>query len=263
MRFNDIDLLRLSPRERRKIIGHHISMIFQEPQSCLDPSESIGRQLMQAIPRWTFKGRWYRRFWFWRKKRAIELLHRVGIKDHKDIMRSFPYELTEGECQKAMIAIALATKPRLLIADEPTNAMEPTTQAQIFRLLSRLNQNNNTTILLISHDLRTLGQWANRINVMYCGQTVETAVSEELIATPHHPYTQALIRSMPDFGRSLPHKSRLNTLSGAIPSLEHLPLGCRLGPRCPYAQRKCIEAPALTGTKSHKYACHFPLNKEL
>ncbi len=263
MRFNDIDLLRLSPRERRKIIGHHISMIFQEPQSCLDPSESIGRQLMQAIPRWTFKGRWYRSFWFWRKKRAIELLHRVGIKDHKDIMRSFPYELTEGECQKAMIAIALATKPRLLIADEPTNAMEPTTQAQIFRLLSRLNQNNNTTILLISHDLRTLGQWANRINVMYCGQTVETAVSEELIATPHHPYTQALIRSMPDFGRSLPHKSRLNTLSGAIPSLEHLPLGCRLGPRCPYAQRKCIEAPALTGTKSHKYACHFPLNKEL
>lgn len=90
MRFNDIDLLRLSPRERRKIIGRNISMIFQEPQSCLDPSESIGRQLIQAIPRWTLKGHWYRRFWFWRKKRAIELLHRVGIKDHKDIMRSFP-----------------------------------------------------------------------------------------------------------------------------------------------------------------------------
>ncbi|GAA0486075.1 MULTISPECIES: putrescine export ABC transporter ATP-binding protein SapD [Tatumella] len=262
MRFNDIDLLLLTPRERRKIIGRHISMIFQEPQSCLDPSESIGRQLIQAIPGWTLKGHWYRRFWRWRKQRAIELLHRVGIKDHKDIMRSFPYELTEGECQKVMIAIALANKPRLLIADEPTNAMEPTTQAQIFRLLSRLNQNNNTTILLISHDLRTLGQWANRINVMYCGQTVETALSDELIATPHHPYTQALIRSMPDFGRALPHKSRLNTLSGAIPSLEHLPVGCRLGPRCPYAQRDCIQAPRLTGSKTHLYACHFPLNKE-
>lgn len=187
MRFNDIDLLLLTPRERRKIIGRHISMIFQEPQSCLDPSESIGRQLIQAIPGWTLKGHWYRRFWRWRKQRAIELLHRVGIKDHKDIMRSFPYELTEGECQKVMIAIALANKPRLLIADEPTNAMEPTTQAQIFRLLSRLNQNNNTTILLISHDLRTLGQWANRINVMYCGQTVETALSDELIATPIIP----------------------------------------------------------------------------
>uniref|UniRef100_UPI0023B90B42 ATP-binding cassette domain-containing protein n=1 Tax=Mixta sp. Marseille-Q2659 TaxID=2736607 RepID=UPI0023B90B42 len=222
MRFNDIDLLCLSPRERRRIVGHNVSMIFQEPQSCLDPSERIGRQLMQAIPGWTWKGRWYQRF-RWRHARAIELLHRVGIKDHKDIMRSYPYELTEGECQKVMIAIALANQPRLLIADEPTNAMEPTTQAQIFRLLSRLNQNNNTTILLISHDLRTMSQWANRINVLYCGQTVETAASQDLIATPHHPYTQALIRAMPDFGSALPHKSRLNTLPGAIPSLEHLP----------------------------------------
>lgn len=262
MVFDDVDLLRLSPRERRRIIGHNVSMIFQEPQSCLDPSESIGRQLMQVIPRWTYKGPWLKRFWFWRKTRAIELLHRVGIKDHKDIMRSFPYELTEGECQKVMIAIALANQPRLLIADEPTNAMEPTTQAQIFRLLSRLNQNNNTTILLISHDLRTMSQWANRINVMYCGQTVETAQSEDLMSTPHHPYTQALIRAMPDFGRALPHKSRLNTLSGAIPSLESLPIGCRLGPRCPYAQRKCVETPRLTGSKTHLFACHFPLNME-
>ena len=240
MRFNDIDLLHLTPRERRKIVGHNVSMIFQEPQSCLDPSESIGTQIKQAIPGWTWKGRWYQRFG-WRHRRAIELLHRVGIKDHKDIMSSFPYELTDGECQKVMIAIALANQPRLLIADEPTNAMEPTTQAQIFRLLSRLNQNNNTTILLISHDLQMLSQWADKINVMYCGQTVETALSDELISAPHHPYTQALIRAMPDFGRSLPHKSRLNTLPGAIPSLEHLPIGCCLGPRCPYAQITCIE----------------------
>lgn len=261
MRFDDIDLLRLSPRERRRIVGHNVSMIFQEPQSCLDPSARVGRQLMQAIPGWTWKGRWYRRF-RWRHARAIELLHRVGIKDHKDIMRSYPYELTEGECQKVMIAIALANQPRLLIADEPTNAMEPTTQAQIFRLLSRLNQNNNTTILLISHDLRTMSQWANRINVLYCGQTVETAASQDLIATPHHPYTQALIRAMPDFGSALPHKSRLNTLPGAIPSLEHLPIGCRLGPRCPYAQKKCIETPRLAGAKNHLFACHFPLNME-
>mgnify|MGYP002656212334 FL=1 len=261
MRFNDIDLLRLSPRERRRIIGHNVSMIFQEPQSCLDPSERVGRQIMQAIPGWTYKGRWYQRF-RWRHARAIELLHRVGIKDHKDIMRSYPYELTEGECQKVMIAIALANQPRLLIADEPTNAMEPTTQAQIFRLLSRLNQNNNTTILLISHDLSTMSQCANRINVLYCGQTVETASSSDLINTPHHPYTQALIRAMPDFGSALPHKSRLNTLPGAIPSLEHLPIGCRLGPRCPYAQKKCIETPRLAGAKNHLFACHFPLNME-
>ena len=177
-------------------------------------------------------------------------------------MRSFPYELTDGECQKVMIAIALANQPRLLIADEPTNAMEPTTQAQIFRLLSRLNQNNNTTILLISHDLQMLSKWADKIDVMYCGQTVETAISEDLVNTPHHPYTQALIRAIPDFGSAMPHKSRLNTLPGAIPLLESLPIGCRLGPRCPYAQRKCIETPRLTGAKNHLYACHFPLNME-
>ncbi|MEL0553041.1 MULTISPECIES: putrescine export ABC transporter ATP-binding protein SapD [Enterobacteriaceae] len=261
MRFDDIDLLRLSNRERRKLIGHNVSMIFQEPQSCLDPSERIGLQLMQNIPGWTFKGHWWQRIG-WRKRRAIELLHRVGIKDHKDAMRSFPYELTDGECQKVMIAIALANQPRLLIADEPTNAMEPTTQAQIIRLLTRLNQNNNTTILLISHDMQMLSKWADKINVMYCGQTVETALSEELVNTPHHPYTQALIRAIPDFGSALPHKSRLNTLSGAIPLLEQLPIGCRLGPRCPYAQRECIETPRLVGARTHLYACHFPLNME-
>lgn len=261
MRFDDIDLLRLSPRQRRRLMGYNVSMIFQEPQSCLDPSEKIGRQLIQNIPGWTYKGRWWRRFG-WRTRRAIELLHRVGIKDHRDIMNSYPYELTEGECQKVMIAIALANQPRLLIADEPTNAMEPTTQSQIFRLLTRLNQNNNTTILLISHDLQMLSQWADKINVMYCGQTVESATSEELITSPHHPYTQALIRAIPDFGSPMPHKSRLNTLPGAIPVLEQLPMGCRLGPRCPYAQRECIEAPWLEGSKSHFYACHFPLNME-
>ncbi|CBJ81603.1 peptide transport protein (ABC superfamily,atp_bind) [Xenorhabdus bovienii str. Jollieti] len=261
-RFNDIDLLRLTLRQRRKVIGHNISMIFQEPQSCLDPSESIGKQLIQSIPGWTYKGRWWQRF-NWRKRRAIELLHRVGIKDHYAIMHCYPYELTDGECQKVMIAIALANQPRLLIADEPTNAMEPTTQAQIFRLLSSLNQNNNMTILLISHDLQMMSKLVKRINVLYCGQTVESATPDELLVTPHHPYTQALIRSIPDFGNNpLPHKGRLNTLSGAIPSLEHLPIGCRLGPRCPYAQKTCIETPRLRGVKNHSFACHFPLNME-
>lgn len=262
MRFGEIDLLRLTPRERRRVIGRHISMIFQEPQACLDPSASIGRQLKQAIPRSSFKGPWYKKLLPWRKEKVIDILHRVGIRDHRDIMLSYPYALTEGECQKVMIAIALASQPRLLIADEPTNAMESTTQDQIFRLLRRLNQNNNTTILLISHDLRTVSQWSNRIQVLYCGQTVETATSRELVATPHHPYTQALMRAMPDFGQPLPHKSRLNTLNGSIPSLEHLPIGCRLGPRCPYGQRECIVRPALSGTKHHQYACHFPLNIE-
>jgi cationic peptide transport system ATP-binding protein len=160
-----------------------------------------------------------------------------------------------------MIAIALANQPRLLIADEPTNAMEPTTQAQIIRLLTRLNQNNNTTILLISHDMQMLSKWADKINVMYCGQTVETAPSEELVTTPHHPYTQALIRAIPDFGSALPHKSRLNTLPGAIPCSSSCRSAAVLA-ALPYAQRECIETPRLTGARTHLYACHFPLNME-
>ena len=115
MVFDDVDLLRLSSRERRRIIGHNVSMIFQEPQSCLDPSESIGRQLMQVIPRWTYKGPWLKRFWFWRKTRAIELLHRVGIKDHKDIMRSFPYELTEDALRSRGIADHRTRRVRVVL----------------------------------------------------------------------------------------------------------------------------------------------------
>ncbi|MFQ1055053.1 putrescine export ABC transporter ATP-binding protein SapD [Gilliamella apicola] len=259
--FNDIDLLKLTPKQRRKVISDNVSMIFQEPQSCLDPSMKIGQQLINAIPRRTFKGHWWQRF-FWRKNRAIELLHRVGIKDHKEILKSYPFELTEGECQKVMIAIALANRPKLLIADEPTNSMEATTEAQIFRLLASMNQNIGTTILLISHDLQMVTRWTDRISVLYCGQTVEVADSEELIKSPYHPYTQALIYAIPDFGKAMPHKSPLNTLPGVIPSLEHLPIGCRLGPRCPYAQKKCIQAPELIPIKDHSVACHFPLNTD-
>ena len=259
--FNNIDLLSLTPKQRRKVISANISMIFQEPQSCLDPSMKIGEQLIDAIPRRTFKGHWWQRL-FWRKNRAIELLHRVGIKDHKEILKSYPFELTEGECQKVMIDIALANQPKLLIADEPTNAMEATTEAQIFRLLASMNQNMGTTILLISHDLQMITRWTDRINVLYCGQTVEIADSEALFKSPYHPYTQALIYAIPDFGKAMPHKSPLNTLSGVIPSLEHLPIGCRLGPRCPYAQKKCIQTPELIAIKDHSVACHFPLNTD-
>ncbi len=130
-RFNDIELLKLSPYQRRKLVGDQISMIFQDPLSCLDPSERIGKQLMETI---RFKGKWWERFG-WKKKKAIELLHKVGIKDHKDIMQSYPTDITEGEAQKVMIAMAVANQPRLLVADEPTNTMEATTQLQIYRLL--------------------------------------------------------------------------------------------------------------------------------
>lgn len=259
MRLGNIDLLQLTPRERRKVIARDVAMIFQEPQTCLDPSDEIGKQLMEAIPSRAFEGAWWQRL-IWRKKHAVALLHKVGIKDHARVMKSYPYELTDGECQKVMIAMAIAAKPKLLIADEPTNDLDPITQSQILRLLSRMNQINNTTILLIGHDLTSITQWANRITVMYCGQSVESAETERILAAPKHPYTVALLSSMPDFSLDIPHKQKLDSLPGSIPPLKHLPIGCRLGPRCPYAQKECIELPRSRKIKNHKFACHFPLN---
>lgn len=261
LRLGNIDLLSLPARERRHMVGKDIAMIFQEPSTCLDPSEEVGYQLEEAIPSDSFSGSWWQRL-SWRKQQSIALLHKVGIKDHKRVMKSYPYELTDGECQKVMIAMAIANRPRLLIADEPTNDLDPITQAQIFRLLSRANQLSNTTILLISHDLTTVTQWADRITVMYCGQSVESAGRQQILESPHHPYTDALLRAMPDFSQDIPHKSKLEALPGSIPPLQHLPIGCRLGPRCPYAQRKCVEVPRTKKVKNHKFACHFPLNME-
>ena len=258
-RFNEIELLKLSSQKRRKLIGREISMIYQDPLSYLDPSKVIGNQLIRNIPSWTFKGRWWH--WFgWKKRRAIELLHRVGIKDHKDIMRSYPNEITEGEGQKVMIAMAVANQPRLLIADEPTNSLESNTQQQIFRLLSSMNQNNNTTILLASNDILSISEWCNTFAVLYCGQNAETAPKESILNTPHHPYTSALLHSIPDFSQPLPCKSHLNTLKGTVPLLENMPIGCRLGPRCPFAQKKCVKKPPFRRIKQHEFACHYPLN---
>ncbi len=259
LRLGDIDLLTLSAKKRRKVVSKNIAMIFQEPSTCLDPSEHLGHQLEESISADSFTGSWWQRL-NWRKKQAIALLHKVGIKEHKRVMNSYPYQLTDGECQKVMIAMAIANRPRLLIADEPTNDLDPITQAQIFRLLSKANQLANTTILLISHDLTTITQWADRITVMYCGQSVESANRKQILKTPHHPYTQALLQAMPDFNQDIPHKSKLTCLTGSIPPLQHLPIGCRLGPRCPFAQRKCVEVPHTQKIKTHKFACHFPLN---
>ena len=158
-----------------------------------------------------------------------------------------------------MIAIALARRPILLIADEPTAAMETTTQKQIFRLLASLNQLKNMSILLISHDLENLTHWADRITVMYSGQFVEAGTTKQIFETPFHPYTKALVDSSPKSNLNIPAKSRLMTLPGSIPLLQHLPIGCRLGPRCPRAQQKCVTAPNSISYHSHVVSCHFSL----
>ncbi|AIK89959.1 ATP-binding cassette domain-containing protein [Glaesserella parasuis] len=255
-RFNDIELLKLSPYQRRKLVSDQISMIFQDPLSCLDPSERIGKQLIETI---RFKGKWWERFG-WKKKKAIELLHKVGIKDHKDIMQSYPTDITEGEAQKVMIAMAVANQPRLLVADEPTNTMESTTQLQIYRLLSSMNKNLGTSIILVSNDMLSIYKWVDSFNVLYCGQTVEIAEKETIMETPYHPYTAVLLHSVPDFSKPLPFKGRLNTLKGSVPMLQDMPIGCRLGPRCPFAQKKCVVKPPLRKFRQHEFACHFPIN---
>lgn len=259
-RFNDVELLKLTPPQRRQIVGKEISMVFQDPLTCLDPSQKIGKQLIQNIPGWTFKGHWWQRLFGWRKRRAIELLHRVGIKEHKDIMRSYPHELTEGEGQKVMIAIAVANQPRLLIADEPANSVESITRVQIFKLLSSMNQNQGTSILLASNDINSISEWCDAFVVLYCGQNSESGPREAILENPHHPYTQALLHSIPDFTQPLPFKSQLGTLKGSVPLLEEMPLGCRLGPRCPFAQKKCITKPTALRVKQHEFYCHFPIN---
>lgn len=255
-RFNDVELLKLSPYQRRKLVGDNIAMIFQDPLSCLDPSQRIGRQLMKTI---RFKGKWWQYF-SWKKRKMIELLHKVGIKDHNDIMRSYPADITEGEAQKVMIAMAVANQPRLLVADEPTNTMEPTTQLQVYRLLSGMNKNLGTSILLVSNDMLSVHKWVDSFNILYCGQTVELADKNTLLEKPYHPYTSALLHSVPDFVNPLPFKGQLNSLKGSVPMLQDMPIGCRLGPRCPFAQRKCVQKPPLRKVKQHEFACHFPLN---
>ena len=252
------DLLRLTPQERKEVISKDVAMIFQEPMSCLDPTTTIGDQLEESIDSQHLSGN------FWKKRQqrkneAIKLLHKVGIKSHSACLKSYPHQLTEALCQRIMIAIALAKQPLLLIADEPTAAMESTNQAQIFRLLASLNQLKNMSILLISHDLENITHWTKKITVMYSGQFVEAGTTEQIFNQPFHPYTKALVDSSPKANLKLPAKARLTTLQGSIPILQHLPIGCRLGPRCPRAQQECVQAPKVRNHHGHQVSCHFSL----
>ncbi len=253
-----VDLMRLSVEERKAIISKDVAMIFQEPMACLDPTTTIGEQLEEAVDDKQLSG------YFWQKKQqrklaAANLLHKVGIKHHQVCVKSYPHQLTEALCQRVMIAMALARRPLLLIADEPTAAMETTNQGQIFRLLASLNQLKNMSILLISHDLENVTHWTNAITVMYSGQFVEAGTTKQIFNQPYHPYTRALLDSSPKANIQIPAKSRLMTLPGSIPILQHLPIGCRLGPRCPRAQQACVQAPKVKNYHGHQVSCHYSL----
>lgn len=252
------DLLSLPYQQQRDIIGRDIAMIYQEPSRSLDPTAHILEQLEEAIPSHVLEGPWWKKRYL-RRYKAIALLHKVGIRDHKMVLQSYPYQLSEGICQKIMIAMAFAKSPKLLIADEPTTALESTTQAQLFRLLASINQLKGTSVLLISHELESIARYTQTLSVLYCGQLVEAGETAALIKQPFHPYTHALIKSVPEFQPELAPKTPLYALPGSIPVLQHLPIGCRLGPRCPNARKECVKTPTLERQQNHFFSCHFPL----
>lgn len=196
MHWRGVDLMRLTPEQRRKTVSQDIAMIYQDPSRCLDPTAKIFNQIAETLPEVAAKGFFLKRNRE-RKDRVKALIHKVGIKNHEAVLDSYPHELSEGVCQKVMIAMAIARTPKLLIADEPTTALESTTRAQVFRLLKSLNQLKNMSILMISHELEEIVNWSHGIHVLYCGQMVEAGPTHRIFSQPRHPYTQALLKACP------------------------------------------------------------------
>ncbi|MDN4504143.1 ATP-binding cassette domain-containing protein [Alteromonadaceae bacterium BrNp21-10] len=255
------DLLSMSAQQRRKIIRNEMSVVFQNANHSLDPTASLGQQLRESVP-----ANQLEEVSFWQRKALrtdiiVKYLHKVGIKDHQQCMRAYPHQVPDDICQKVMLAMALVSKPELLIADDPTMGMEITSKVQILRLLTKLNQTQNLSILFIGHDLSAIANMATHMTVLYSGQTVESGKIGWLHKRPLHPYTKALLDSAPSFRKDLAPKSTLSSLDGTIPTLQHLPIGCRLGPRCPRAQKECVKTPKMRHISSHFYSCHFPLNR--
>jgi oligopeptide/dipeptide ABC transporter ATP-binding protein len=221
--FDGRDLLSMSKKQLRELRGDHISMIFQQPQSSLNPVFRVGAQIAEVfeIHRDMKKAAG--------EERAVEMLGRVGIPDPRERVKSYPHEFSGGMAQRVMIAMALACEPELLIADEPTTALDVTIQAQILDLMRDLQRDSNTAVILITHDLGIVAEMADRVAVMYAGEIVEETDVETLFAQPKHPYTQGLIGSVPILGQL---KDRLDTIPGNVPNLVDLPVGCRFADRC-------------------------------
>jgi dipeptide transport system ATP-binding protein len=255
MTFDGRELLTASASERRALAGRGIAMIFQDPLSSLDPCYTVGFQLDEALKLHGSAGE--RANARVRRERAIGLLREVEIGDPIARLRAFPHQLSGGMAQRVMIAIALAGRPRLLIADEPTTALDVTVQAQVLALLIRLRAEHAMAILLITHDLAVVAETADRVVVLYAGQVMETGAVPAIFEAPRHPYTQALLDALPEHNLD---RARLRTIPGVVPGAYDRPAGCLLAPRCAYAAERCIrERPALTGDAARAVRCHFPL----
>ena len=224
------ELLSLSEDEMCKIRGNEIAMIFQDPMTALNPTMSIGEQLME--PLMIHQG--YKKKDAW--KEAVEVLKKVGIAAPEKRMKEYPHQLSGGMRQRVMIAMAVSCAPRLLIADEPTTALDVTIQAQILELMLELRQKMNTAIILITHDMGVVAETADNILVLYAGKVVEYGSVKELFNNPRHPYTRGLLNSIPPLEEDV---DELNTIEGTVPGPGQMPAGCRFSPRCPLASERC------------------------
>jgi oligopeptide/dipeptide ABC transporter ATP-binding protein len=246
------DLLKLNNEEMRKIRGNEISMIFQEPMTSLNPVFTVGNQIGEAIRLHQGLGKKQTR------QKTIEMLRLVKIADPESRVDAYPHQLSGGMRQRVMIAMALSCHPNLLIADEPTTALDVTIQAQILELMKELQQKIGMALLLITHDLGVVAEQADDVVIMYAGKIVERAAAQTIFARPFHPYTVGLLNSLPGTGEK--KKKRLDAIPGVVPSPLHLPSGCRFRDRCPKAAGLCAEAEPQLAEKeqNHFVACHFP-----
>lgn len=247
------DLLTLPERRLDHIRGREITLISQDPQAALNPVLTIGRQVAEPLVLHEGLG------WRAARERAADLLRRVGIPDPVRRLDDYPHELSGGMCQRVMIAIALACRPRLLIADEPTTALDVTIQRQILDLLAELQDEAGMAMVLVTHDLGVIAEMADRVVVMYAGRVVEEAPVRELFRAPAHPYTHGLLRSI---ARADSEARRLEAIEGTVPALHEMPEGCRFAPRCPRVQTHCRESvPELgrhDGRPGRRVACFHP-----
>ena len=236
--FNGLDLLKLSPREMRKIRGNSISMIFQEPMTSLNPLHTCGKQIMEPIlihQKDVSKQE--------AKKQTIELLRMVGIPSPEQRFHEYPHQMSGGMRQRIMIAIALACNTKLLIADEPTTALDVTIQAQILDLMNSLKKKRNMSIIMITHDLGVVKEMCEEVVVMYTGQIVEKSPTELVFADPLHPYTKGLLNAIPKISSKV---ERLEAIEGSVPDALNMPRGCSFHPRCKFATERCkLESPPL------------------
>jgi peptide/nickel transport system ATP-binding protein len=258
IKYGGRDLLALRPAEMRAIRGNRIAMIFQEPMTSLNPVFTVGAQVAEAVQLHQHKSR--------REARAIaiEMFRRVGIPSPEDRVDAYPHQLSGGMRQRVMIAMALACKPDLLIADEPTTALDVTIQAQILELLRTLQRELGMSILLITHDLGVVAETCDEVVVMYAGRIVERARTEVLFAAPRHHYTVGLLRSVPSYGdgAEVTDHARLREIPGMVPALTELPAGCKFADRCPAAAALCrTEEPALVQLGASWVRCHYPVER--